>query len=202
MDTIAAIHERRSIKEFDQNHEIPANIFHKLIDAARQTPTSYNLQHTRLIVIEDKKLREEISRAAWNQPQILSSSLLFVIAADKKAWKKQPERFYTNASKERQDFILKAIPTSFKDNPLKERDEAVRSGSLMAMTIMLAAKSLGYDSCPMGGFDIQKVTDLVKLPKDHVLVMILAIGKGIKPLSQKSSSDYLPLNELLIKNHF
>lgn len=45
-----------------------------------------------------------------------------------------------------------------------ERDEAQRSIG-MAMQTMLAAKSMGYESCPMIGFDVEKVAELVRLPK-------------------------------------
>jgi nitroreductase len=53
----------------------------------------------------------------------------------------------------------------------------MRSYGIIAQTIMLAAKSLGYDSCPMDGFDFEKVAQLIRLPDDHVIAMFVAIGK-------------------------
>ncbi len=44
--------------------------------------------------------------------------------------------------------------------PAKEqlqRDEAMRSAGIMLQTMMLSAKAMGYDSCPMVGFDFDKV---------------------------------------------
>ena len=42
------------------------------------------------------------------------------------------------------------------------------------------AKELGYDSCPMDGFDYQAVTDIVQLPPDYEIACMIAIGKGTK----------------------
>ena len=50
-----------------------------------------------------------------------------------------------------------------------QRDEALRSCGMAAQTIMLAAKALGYDTCPMAGFDPEAVGRLINLPPDHVI---------------------------------
>ena len=39
---------------------------------------------------------------------------------------------------------------------------------------------MGYGSCPMIGFDIEKVTERINLPEDHVTGPIVAISKGQK----------------------
>jgi nitroreductase len=126
--------------------------------------------------------------------------VLFVITADTKAWTKNPHRCWQNALQDVQDFILKSIPAFHKARPYIERGEAIRSGALTAMTIMLAAKSLGYDSCPMIGFEEAEVRKLVRLPDDHVVVMLLPIGKGVKlPLPKPG---FIPMQEFLITDSF
>lgn len=67
-------------------------------------------------------------------------------------------------------------------------------------TIMLAAKALDYDSCPMIGFDLEKVAELIGLPKDYVMGPMVAIGKKMKDSWPKPGQ--LPLSELVIENHF
>ena len=49
---------------------------------------------------------------------------------------------------------------------------------------MLAAKEMGYDSCPMIGFDIDKVAELINLPDDYVMGPMVAIGKRLKMLGR------------------
>jgi nitroreductase len=71
----------------------------------------------------------------------------------------------------------------------------------MAMqTLMLAAKAMGYDSCPMIGFDIDKVAELIRLPEDHVMGPMIAIGKGTKDPWPKPGQ--LSLEEVVTENGF
>ena len=81
-----------------------------------------------------------------------------------------------------------------------QRDEAMRSCGLGGQTIMLAAKAMGYDSCPMIGFDPVQVAELINLPEDHVVSFMSAVGKATKPAWPKPGQ--LPLDEVVVKNRF
>jgi nitroreductase len=76
----------------------------------------------------------------------------------------------------------------------------MRSCGIAAMTLMLSAKALGYDSCPMDGFDFDAVGKLIQLPDDHVIAMFVAIGKGTKPAWPKGGQ--LAMNEVVIHDRF
>ena len=71
---------------------------------------------------------------------------------------------------------------------------------MFAQTLMLAAKAMGYDSSPMIGCDIDKVGEIINLPEDHILGMLLAIGKGTAPARAKGG--YLPLSDIIVENKF
>jgi nitroreductase len=81
-----------------------------------------------------------------------------------------------------------------------QRDEAQRSIGIAAQTLMLAAQGMGYDSCPMIGYDIEKVAELVHLPANYVMGPMIAIGKGIKKPWPKPGQ--LPLREVVFNNSF
>lgn len=151
-------------------------------------------------MVENKELRLQIREAAWDQPQVTDASLLFVMCADLKAWEKEPERYWKNAPKEAQDILIPMIKPFYQGKEQLQRDEALRSIGIAAQTIMLGAKALGYDSCPMIGFDNQKIAQLINLPKDHIVGMLLVVGKSIKDAWPKPGQ--LPLNEVVIKNKF
>jgi putative NAD(P)H nitroreductase len=59
-----------------------------------------------------------------------------------------------------------------------QRDEAIRSASLASMTLMLVAQSLGLATCPIIGFDPDRVAQIVGLDQAHVPVMLITIGKS------------------------
>ena len=79
-------------------------------------------------------------------------------------------------------------------------DEVMRSCGIAAQTLMLAAKSMGYDSCPMVGFDFDAVGRLINLPEDHVIAMMLAIGKATAPANPRGGQ--LPVEEVVVRNRF
>jgi len=81
-----------------------------------------------------------------------------------------------------------------------QRDEALRSCGMAAQTIMLAAKAMGFDSCPMAGFDFEAVGKLINLPSDHVIAMAIAVGKAMEPARPRGGQ--LPLDEIMVFDRF
>ena len=79
-----------------------------------------------------------------------------------------------------QDFLVPAIGQYYNGHEQVQRDEAMRSCGMAAMTLMLAAKEMGYDTCPMDGFDFDAVAKLLNLPADHIPTMFVVIGKAAK----------------------
>ena len=200
LDTFEAINTRRSIRHYDPTHRFTAAEFDQLIDLAMQTPSSFNLQHWRLVNITDPELRANIRAAAWGQAQVTDASLLFVITADVKAWAKNPARYFRNAPKEAQDMLVPMIAPFYEGKEQLQRDEALRSVGFVAQTMMLAAKAMGYDSSPMIGFDPEAVAKLINLPDDHLIGMLLAVGKGTMPAFPKPG--YIEKSEMVITNTF
>jgi nitroreductase len=165
-----------------------------------QAPSSFNIQHWRLVRVSDPALRQDIRAAANNQAQITDASLLYVVTADVKAWAKEPQRCFRNAPQAEQDILLPWMHAFYDGREQLQRDEALRSVGFIAQTLMLAAKAMGYDSCPMIGFDIDAVAKLINLPEDHVIGMIVAIGRGTKPANPKMG--YIGRDIMVVDNRF
>ncbi|NNJ91354.1 MAG: nitroreductase family protein [Gammaproteobacteria bacterium] len=201
MDTIDAIYARRSVKHFDPNHQMSEEEERRLFEATIQSPTSFNIQHWRFIVIRDPALRETIRKDYGNdQAQMTDASLLVLFTADVKAWQKDPQRYWVNAPEEIAELLVNWIAPFHEGREALQRDEAQRSIGLAMQTMMLAAQDMGYQSCPMIGFDIDKVAELIHLPEDHVIGPMVAIGKGTKEAWPKPGQ--LSLTELVKDNRF
>jgi nitroreductase len=201
MDVIESIYQRRSIKEFDADHKMTAEEETKLFEAMIQAPTSFNIQHWRFVVLRDPELRAKIRTELGNdQAQMTDASLLVLFTADVEAWKKEPQRYWRNAPQEVADLLVNWMGPFHEGREWLQRDEAQRSIGMAMQTLMLAAKGIGYDSCPMIGFEIEKVAELIKLPSDHVMGPMVAIGKGTKDAWPKAGQ--LPLNEIVFENSF
>ncbi len=200
MDTFDAIEQRRSIKHFDKNHKLSESEIEKLLSLAILSPTSYNIQNWRFVLVKDSETRKKIRSAAWDQAQVTDSSLLLVICADLKSWKKQPERYWKTAPKEIQDMFVKMIGDFYDGKEQLHRDEAMRSCGIASQTIMLTAKAMGYDSGAMIGFDAEKVAKIINLPDDHVIGLMVVVGKQVKPASPRGGQ--LPLSDIVFTDKF
>ena len=201
MDTFDAIYQRRAIKHFDPEHQLTNEEESKILEAAIQAPTSFNIQHWRFVIVRDPALRQRIRTEFGNdQAQMTDASLLIVMTADTMAWAKEPRRYWQNAPQEVCDLLVNWMGPFHEGREWLQRDEAQRSIGLAMQTIMLSAKAMGYDSCPMIGFDIDKVAELINLPDDHVMGPMVAIGKKTKDSWPKPGQ--LPLNQLVFENSF
>ncbi len=200
MNTVDAIRSRRSVKHFDANHRMSEEEINEFLSLAVLSPTAFNIQNWRYVVVTDEELRAKIREVAWGQAQVTDASLFIVLCADLKSWEKQPGRYWADAPQEVQDFMLPAIDDYYRGKDQVQRDEAMRSCGIAAQTLMLTAKSMGYDSCPMDGFDFEKVAELIRLPDDHVIAMFVAIGKGTKEAWPRPGQ--LGLDDVVIKDRF
>ncbi len=200
MNTLEAIQSRRAIKHYDADHRMSDAEIRQLLETAMLAPTAFNIQHWRFVTVLDPEVRKQIRAAAWDQAQVTDASLLIVMCADKDAWKKDAARYWKNAPQPVQDFLVPAIGPYYEGRAQVQRDECMRSCGLAGMTIMLAAKAMGYDSCPMDGFDFDAVGKIIKLPEDHVISFMIAVGKGTQPAWPKPGQ--LPYEEVVIQNTF
>lgn len=201
MQVKEAIYARRAIKQFDPDHKMTPAEEQELLEATIQAPTSFNIQHWRFVILRDPELRSKIRTEFGNdQAQMTDASILVLFTADTKAWQKQPERYWVNAPTEVSDLLVGWMGPFHDGREWLQRDEAQRSIGMAMQTLMLAAKGMGYDSCPMIGFDIEKVAELINLPDDHVIGPMVAIGKGTKAAWPKPGQ--LELSELVIENGF
>jgi nitroreductase len=195
-----AIQLRRSIKHYDPNHVMTQEEIHTLLSNAILSPTAFNIQNWRFVVVTDKNLRQKIREVSWGQAQVTEASILIVLVADLMAWHKEPQRYWKDAPKSVQDYLVPAIHQYYHNKPQVQRDEAMRSCGMAAMNIMLSAKAMGYDTCPMDGFDFDQVAKLLNLPEDHIPTMFVCVGKGVKDAMPRGGQ--LPLNEVVIENQF
>lgn len=200
MNLFEAIEHRRSVKNFDPDHRLSDTEFDTLLSQALLAPTSFNIQHWRFVRIRDAELRKQIHPLAMDQIQVLEASELLAITADVQAWQKHPERYWRNADTETRKILVDLLLDFYRGREWMQRDEAIRSGAFAAQNLMLAAKAMGYDSCPMIGFDQEGVARLINLPEDHVIVMLLAIGKAIAPAQPRGGQ--IEVSEILITDRF
>ncbi|MCK6460852.1 MAG: nitroreductase family protein, partial [Planctomycetes bacterium] len=149
----------------------------RLFELVRLSPSSFNLQHARFAVVRDKARRVALRAACYGQRHVEECGAVVVVTGKLRAHE-DVERVQQHVpDPAHRARLVKTITGYYEGKPAFQRDEAIRSGSLASMTLMLAAQSMGLVTCPMIGFDPAKVAEIVRLPEDHVLVMLIVLGK-------------------------
>lgn len=200
MNVLEAIQTRRSVKSYDPQHRMSEAEIEQLLSLAILSPTAFNIQNWRFVVVQDAALRKQIRAASWDQAQVTDASILVILTADLKAWEKEPARYWKDAPQAVSNYLVPMIGNYYSGKDQVQRDEAMRSCGMAATTLMLAAKAMGYDSCPMDGFDFDAVGKLINLPQDHVISMFVVIGKPLQPARERGGQ--LPMNEVVITDKF
>lgn len=195
------VRDRRAIKDFDDSHVMPEEDLNKIITAAHFTPTAFNIQNYRFVAVQDKTFRhsDEFKGACWNQDKVATCSTLIVLCANKDAWK-TPKKYWQSVNEEVQNNMAGAIDGYYNGKDRVQLDEGHRSCGMAGMTIMLAAQALGYETCPMDGFDYDAVGKLINLPDDHIISFMIAVGKRTKePFPRPTMLDR---DEIFIREKF
>jgi nitroreductase len=200
MNVSEAIEARRSVKHYDPDHVIPETDLAELIRLTKLAPSSFNMQNYRILVVRDPEIRQQIRAAAWDQPQVTDASVLFIMCADLTAHLADPADYWSHAPEEVQNILGPMIKPFYEGNDTLIRDEAMRSAALAGMTLMLAAKDMGYDSCPMIGFDAAKVAELINLPENYAIGFMIPVGKQAQPGWERG--DRLPDEKVVTYDRF
>ena len=200
MNVSEAIEARRSVKHYDPDHVMPEADLAELIRLTKLAPSSFNMQNYRILVVRDPEIRQQIRAAAWDQPQVTDASVLFIMCADLTSHLADPADYWSHAPEEVQNILGPMIKPFYEGNDTLIRDEAMRSAALAGMTLMLAAKDMGYDSCPMIGFDAAKVAELINLPENYAIGFMIPVGKQAQPGWERG--DRLPDEKVVTYDRF
>lgn len=172
--------QRYAVKKFD-GRKIPGEKVRELLELVRYAPSALNLQPWKIKVVTDEAQKEQLKPAAFDQEQITTCSHLLVFCADPD-YDSLIERLgallaKNHAPKEMQEMIV-GMAKQFTGPMSPEQ----RLGWSMAQTYLAlgnalnGAKALGFDSCPMGGFNPAEFSRILKIPNPLVPVMLCPLG--------------------------
>lgn len=171
---------RHATKLFS-DRELSNDQVEALQDLIRHAATAFNVQPWRIVVVEDLVERQALSEAAYGQPQITSCSHLFVFCAntDLDGLVDRLEARSTEAGLSAEQVgsyigMVRDFTTQFDaDGRLAW---AQRQTYLALGNGINGAKALGFDSCPMEGFDPRQFAEILGLPETLVPTALMPIG--------------------------
>jgi len=179
VDFFALAATRHSVRRYSPNEKIGDADLKRIFDAVVLSPSSFNIQPWQFVVIRDQARKIELRQLSFGQAQVEEAAAVVLICGRLDAYA-DAERIYRDSDAATRDKYLPMILGAYKDQPAQQREEAIRCGSLAAMSLMYAAKAIGWDSGPMIGFDAAKVGALLQLDANTVPVMMVVIGKALR----------------------
>jgi nitroreductase len=177
---------RRSIRVYDENVKISREEMNQILTEAMLAPSSRNQQPWRFVVVDTKLGKEKLGLAMpYNLNQLNTSAAMIVVFQDLQKYKlaevmldqQLHAGMITQADKEKNLKMINDLIPTLKPESL-EREGLIDCG-LVAMQLMIVARFHGYDTCPIGGFERDKINDALDYDKSRFKpVMIVSIGKA------------------------
>ncbi|MBP9761345.1 MAG: NAD(P)H-dependent oxidoreductase [Candidatus Magasanikbacteria bacterium] len=164
---------RYATKQFDPTKKLTDEQLHTVLEAMRLAPTSFGIQPYKLYLVENPDVRMQLRDASWGQSQVTDASRFIVVASRIGIGEEDITRFVENIKKTRgqsqeevqayQDMMMGSVMNISE----ADRDSWCARQSYIALGFGLsAAAQMQVDACPMEGFDVQKINEILNIPAD------------------------------------
>lgn len=207
MDTLKALEWRYAVKKFDPTKKLTDEQLDILLEAVRKTPSSMNMQPWKIVVVENKKLREQIRAVGDDQAKITEASHLLVLAS-----RDDIDSAYVNSIIEATKSLQHKTEADVAEYRKSREGFASRHGqaffskwckqqTFIALGFLLsAAAHNGIDAGPMAGFQPDKVTQLLELDEiGYSATVLIAVGfRDPTDARAKEAKVRLPFEQIVI----
>lgn len=160
-EIIDLLKSHRSIRRY-LDRSIDPELLTTILDAARQAPTSSNLQPYSIIVVRDIAKKKSLAQFCGNQAWIERCPVFLVMCPDLR----------------RIDEICRLRGYNFQGQHIEISIVSIVDTALVAQNIAVAAESVGLGICMIGGIrnNPDKVCELLKLPPRVFPLMGMCLG--------------------------
>lgn len=184
MDVITGLQWRYATKKFNNTKNIPPEKIYIITKAFNLTATSYGLQPVRLMVINNKKLQNELVPHAMGQVQVADASHLLVFCIEKDVKSPYVHDYFDNVRDTRatpektlapfRQMLAEKFDAQQKD---ETRNWAINQAYLAMGNLMTVCALEGIDACPMEGFKPEKFDEVLELTDLNIAsVLLMPIG--------------------------
>nr|WP_104412120.1 NAD(P)H-dependent oxidoreductase [Malaciobacter marinus] len=185
---------RHACKVFDDTKKIPEEDLKFILEVARKSPSSFGMEPWKFLVVQNQELKEKIRPTCWNQVQITSCSDLVIVLAkieDVKVESGVPEKRFGRRPmpQEKKDFYINLYANHLKDTLSSDKniyEWTARQTYIAVGNMMTAAAAIGIDSCPIEGFEKDKLEQILELDTTkYQVAMVLPFGYRLNEQSDQ-----------------
>ena len=180
-ETLELIKSRISANMFDTTRTLTAAEISELVGYATEAPSAYNIQPWRFIAVTEPAAKARLKAVSYNQQKVEDAAVTFIVLGDLHGYERLSEVLEQSVAAgiiapAMADSWVEMANAGYGGNEQLRRDEAIRSGSLAAMNLMIAAAAKGLVSGPMVGFDPAGVKKEFGISDRFLPVMLLTVG--------------------------
>ena len=185
---------RHACKVFDETKKISDEEIRYILESGVKSPSSFGMEAWKFLVITNEDLKAKLRPLCWNQVQITSCSHLVVVLAGVNSLKPQSgepkKRFLRREmSDEKLKFYLNLYESHLEKTLSSDENIyawSARQTYIAAANIMSSASYIGIDSCPIEGFEKEKVEEVLGLDTSkYQLSMMLPLGYRLNKQSEQ-----------------
>ena len=182
---IDALNFRHACKKFDPARKIAPGDLDTILEAAVLSPSSFGMEAWKFLVIQSPDIRKQLRPACWDQPQVSDSSHVIVILA-------RPDLVAPGSTYVEKSFARRGLPKDATEAYIQKYKwyldtEVFPRMNLYAWcskqcyialaNIMTTAASMGIDSCPMEGFEKERVEAILEIDtRETQVAVMVALG--------------------------
>lgn len=186
-------------KAFDENKKIPREQLLEILEAGRLTPSSFGLEPTRMLVISNQKLKEDIAPFCWNQKQFPTSSEVIILKSLVQDIIAPSEYIYNLMADYGYDERFIKRLKGFQEANFKERKDfevwSMKQAYLMASSMVNCSAMLGIDSCYIEGFERENLEKFLGIDSQKErIALVLTFGYRVREPKAKHRK---PLEDLV-----
>ena len=187
-----SIERRRAARAFRPD-DIPDVILEEIFRLGLRSPSGYNLQPWRFIVLRTAEGKAKLKACAFDQPQITQAPVVIICCGDRAASESKNIEAVIELGLEHDaitpeyaDVMRQQIPAMFEQKPSFTSLETWtnRHTMLGVAHMMIVAESFGVDSCPMEGFVGAKVKEAFNIPATVDVCCLLCLGYATDPMKK------------------
>ena len=181
---LEALQQRYSVKKFDKEKIVPAENIKNILKAAQLSASSLGLQPYEILVVESEDVKQKLIPAYYNPSQISTCSHMIILVSKKNLDENYLGKYFQHISKVRDIALENLDPFKNTINQHVERLSAEeinfwaeKQAYIVLGNLMFAAALENVDTCPMEGFNKEKIEEILKINTENESVSVtLAIG--------------------------
>jgi nitroreductase len=198
--TTSILENRVTTGRFDASAFLEESTIRELVRLATHAPSAFHLQNWSFIAVQSPEAKQRLMDLAYGQQQVRDASVTFIVCGTVEAYPDLAARLQPSVdagiiSQSIQETWVKMATESHQGDPQLQRDEAIRSASLAAMSLIIAAREMGLDTGVLGGFDPVGVSQEFSLTSNEIPVMLVTVGRAAE--GNWSQKIRRPLSEVL-----